>query len=162
MKKQNTKNNINNNVLSDLFNILNQIEYFIESTTLLNATFNLNKKIIDGNTEIFNIGIEEFFEYDFLDLRSELLNKGFQIENHLGGYKIIGKSIKINVLVFKDIGDRLIYRYKDLSDYFKNYYVMKNDLFPIIKYKYQNCFMKGAKNPYNYLERVYRIKQNKN
>lgn len=139
--------------MDKIFNILNKINYSIEAASLLDGAYEENR------TNVHNIIIEEYDEYDFLDLREDFTKYKIDIINYSGGYKIIGGPKIINVLVVINDGNSYNYRNNQLRLQFKNNYMMKENLYPLKMYKLENTYVKGPNNPIPYLRRVYNIRK---
>ena len=101
------------------------------------------------------------FEYDLdkiLALNDEIKNDGYEIVAHWKIYKFrkIGKEYPfVDIFCFKE--NNGVYEMNDavLTSKWPNEYFLKNELFPLRQYKFNDLMLDGPNYPLDYLDRSY-------
>lgn len=167
----------------------NNIEYWIHSGTLIGAIQNkgiipwdddidisiLDKdvdKLLNLKSELNSLNldiIEAFFGYKIYD------KSGKNIDNK--SFKFPKKNVKdiflrselfidnsrpfIDIFITKNNNNIIKYISKDAQKYWENDYFTTKELFPLKKYQFEDYYVFGPNNPYEYLNRAYPDWKNK-
>jgi len=154
-----------NNLFKKIIPILekNNIEYWIHSGTLLGAI--RNKGIIPWDDDI-DISILDKDKQKLLNLKSELNSIDLDIDDVFFGYKIYdknGQKIKnksfkfpfIDIFITQQNDNIIKYISPDALKIWDNDYFTTEELYPLKRYQFEEYYVFGPNNPYNYLDRSY-------
>lgn len=151
----------------DVFNA-NNLTYWSNGGTLLGAVKDKGTIPWDDDADLC------LFESDldnFLSLESEFNASGIGLTTHDCFFKLFdlnGKQLNdckykypfVDVFVYHRVSDRMNLKNiktnsSDDSDYFKNDYFLYKDIYPVRNYTYEDYFISGPYNPFEYLDRAF-------
>lgn len=135
-----------------------EIEYFIIAGSLLGSYRHTGLMPWDDDIDIGIIDTLEYILYS--NVFKELLEKNnmeIKYDNEIC-LKIFIKNINypfIDIFIFQNVNNKIIYKYKYPKLLWPGEYFYKNELYPLINYHYGPLLLPGANNAYNYLKRSF-------
>lgn len=139
------------------------IKYWVHTEALLGAVEN---KRIHPWGDTLDICILDSDESAILNLRNVLVSNNLGISEWFSGYRIYDlNGIKlpkveymypfINILVFKENGNKIMLKSKSAMRMWPNEIFNKSDIFPLKKYDFEDIQVFGPNNAKNILSKIY-------
>ena len=128
------------------------IKYFVNGDTLLGCI--RNKGILPWDKDI-DIGILNKDLKNFLSLKNQFKNCGYDMEKVYFGYKLWYDDLHLDIYIYRKVGDIIELAYKKGRDKKPYYELYQDELLPLKLYKFGSFEVYGPKNPEEYFERIY-------